>query len=200
MPKQALKTLYKILNVTVLYIPHQPLLLYVHPVQMVSITHTITLLAIQYFLSRAGYFTVDESISSDVVPVVPQQIMTTVSPQMVDFPHPTVQCLVPGMQKCALAECPNPSYIDENGTVHSCCGRAHAKEYDQRQAQQCEHAIGSMVYTIPNLLFSLFLSSIDNDSSRAIIRNGSSGTINSTEMCYSGMPKTLLCRRDGYHS
>lgn len=93
------------------------------------------------------YLTIDGSIGTTVVPValLQQQMwpaMTTdqiVSPQMVDFPHQAVQCLIPDRQKCALTECPNPSYIDENGTVHSCCGRAHAKEYEQRQAQQSRH-------------------------------------------------------------
>ena len=98
------------------------------------------------FCPHTGYLTVDGSTSTAVVPVLPlqQQMWPTdqiVPPQMVDFPHPTVQCLIPGMQKCALMECPNPSYIDENGTVHSCCGRAHAKEYEQRQAQQCEQLV-----------------------------------------------------------
>ena len=46
-----------------------------------------------------------------------------------------VQCSVPGRQKCAIPECPNPSYIDENGTVHKCCGRTHAKELEQRQCR-----------------------------------------------------------------
>ena len=48
----------------------------------------------------------------------------------------SVQCLVPGRQKCAIPECPNPSYIDENGTVHKCCGRTHARELEQRQCKE----------------------------------------------------------------
>ena len=62
--------------------------------------------------------------------------MQTVSPVTMGAIHHTVECLTPGMQKCALTECPNPSYVDENGTVHECCGRTHAVEYEKRQ---CKH-------------------------------------------------------------
>lgn len=71
--------------------------------------------------------------------MAPDQIQTGVSQMTTGFPHQAVQCLVPGAQKCALVECPNPSYVDENGTVHKCCGQSHAKEHEYRLAEQCNH-------------------------------------------------------------
>ena len=67
--------------------------------------------------------------------VTPDQMQAGVAPVAVGPSHHVVQCLVPGVQKCAIEECPNPSYTDENGTVHKCCGRTHAKEYEQRQCK-----------------------------------------------------------------
>ncbi|CAI8018718.1 hypothetical protein GBAR_LOCUS11343 [Geodia barretti] len=46
------------------------------------------------------------------------------------------QCSVPGQQKCAIPECPRPSYMEKNGKVHKCCGRTHARELEKRQSQQ----------------------------------------------------------------
>ena len=43
------------------------------------------------------------------------------------------QCSVPGQQKCAIPECPRPSYMEKNGKVHKCCGRTHARELEKRQ-------------------------------------------------------------------
>ena len=54
---------------------------------------------------------------------------------MVPAVQQIVQCLVPGMQKCAITECPNPCYIDDSGKVHNCCGKTHAKEFEQRQCK-----------------------------------------------------------------
>ena len=55
------------------------------------------------------------------------------------IPQEVVQCLIPGVQKCAIVECPNPCYSDENGTVHKCCGRTHAKEYEKRQCKSLQY-------------------------------------------------------------
>ena len=40
--------------------------------------------------------------------------------------------LPPGTPKCAIPECPNPAYVDEAGTVHKCCSRSHAREFEAR--------------------------------------------------------------------
>ena len=66
-----------------------------------------------------------------------QMQTVAVAPVTMGATHHTVDPgIIPGMQKCALTECPNPSYVDENGTVHECCGRTHAAEYEKRQ---CKH-------------------------------------------------------------
>lgn len=33
---------------------------------------------------------------------------------------------------CALSDCNNPCHIDDNGTVHECCGFSHAMEHQRR--------------------------------------------------------------------
>ena len=37
--------------------------------------------------------------------------------------------------KCAIPECPNPCHVDDDGTVHQCCSRSHARELEARSAQ-----------------------------------------------------------------
>ena len=56
---------------------------------------------------------------------------------------PILQTVVPGMQKCALVECPNPCYTDESGKVHECCSKSHATEYHRRKSEQGEGRITS---------------------------------------------------------
>ena len=34
---------------------------------------------------------------------------------------------------CAIPECSRPRYIDEDGKMHECCGRTHAKELERRK-------------------------------------------------------------------
>ena len=43
--------------------------------------------------------------------------------------------LNPGATKCAIPECPNPCYVDDDGTVHQCCSRTHAREFEARFSQ-----------------------------------------------------------------
>ena len=42
----------------------------------------------------------------------------------------------PGTTKCAILECPNPCHVDEDGTIHQCCSRSHAREFEARSTQQ----------------------------------------------------------------
>ena len=46
--------------------------------------------------------------------------------------------------KCAIPECPNPCHVDDNGTVHQCCGRSHARELEARSAQSQTTAMNQM--------------------------------------------------------
>lgn len=85
---------------------------------------------------------VQDTLTLDQYQYGPQVITTTdciqtgvVSAVEPNLQDPVVQCLVPGVQKCAIAECPNPSHVEEDGTVHKCCGLTHAKEYEQRQCK-----------------------------------------------------------------
>ena len=43
------------------------------------------------------------------------------------------QCSVAAQQACAIPECSRPRYIDEDGKIHKCCGRTHAKELERRK-------------------------------------------------------------------
>ena len=108
-----------------------------------------------------------------------------------------VQCLVPGRQKCAIPECPNPSYIDENGTVHKCCGRTHAKELQKRQCRVPQ------IYFVTVHLF-LYLSTTKSTSTSSSCSchkywagTWASGcaytTIRTEEMCHSRVPESMLC-------
>ena len=36
--------------------------------------------------------------------------------------------------KCAIEECVNPCYVDDEGKVHECCGFIHAMEHQRRLA------------------------------------------------------------------
>ena len=63
--------------------------------------------------------------------------MSTLNPQTAVFPG--LQTAQLGIKKCALAECPNPSHIDENGSVFECCSGVHEAEYQRRCQQSMEY-------------------------------------------------------------
>ena len=49
--------------------------------------------------------------------------------------NPSPPFLQPGTTKCAIPECPNACHVDDDGTVHQCCSRSHARELEARSAQ-----------------------------------------------------------------
>ena len=60
------------------------------------------------------------------------QVVASLDPPV----HQVVECVDPSRKKCAIADCPNPSYIDEDDRVHECCGKTHARELQQRQCKK----------------------------------------------------------------
>ena len=64
---------------------------------------------------------------------MPQQGATPLQPSP-SVPPQSSSPNLPSSNKCAIAECPNPRYVDESGTVHECCGITHAMEHQRRLA------------------------------------------------------------------
>ena len=54
---------------------------------------------------------------------------------------------------CALPECQNQCHVDDNGTVHECCGYTHAMENQRRKALQQGKYNTLHLYTVSALKF-----------------------------------------------
>lgn len=102
-------------------------------------SYLIKFLPTGFVLSDGGAIVPFQPPSQPVVLPVP---MPPTNPMLVHGPQtamvPVLQTAVPGVQTCALVECPNPCYTDESGRVHECCSKSHATEYHRRKSEQCK--------------------------------------------------------------
>ena len=79
--------------------------------------------------------------SEDDTTKIPSQTVSTLSlPQTVSAlqvsipPSFSIQSNTSNrIQVCAIPECFKPRYVDDNGTVHECCGYSHAMELIRRK-------------------------------------------------------------------
>ena len=75
-------------------------------------------------------------------------------------PLPPSPSLTPnGAPKCAIAECPQPAFVDESGQAHECCGYTHAMEHQRRLAlqQRTSQDVGVIIMVLSTSLLSHFV-------------------------------------------
>ena len=82
-----------------------------------------------------------------VAPMGPTLLPPAPTPASIPLPPPlppTPSLAPSGVPKCAIAECPRPTFVDESGQAHECCGYTHAMEHQRRLAllQRMLHSMG----------------------------------------------------------
>ena len=68
-----------------------------------------------------------------------QQAGTLQDPSLVSLTqsmYPFIPTPPPGTTKCAIPECYKAVHIDDEGKVHLCCSRTHAREFEERGLSQ----------------------------------------------------------------